>query len=405
MTENRSFHSAGDIDPLLPATDAPSAAIGADGSPENEPMTETKYEYHECAGIFPMMDEASLAELTARIKESGLREPIVLHEGRILDGRNRYQACLAAGVTPRFETLPEGVDPLEYVFDLNFTRRHLSDTQREAAAVDYPNMKQGRNPKIANGPNAPFTPHSQAEAAGKFKVSHRNVKRAAAAKKADPKLFEDMKADKITTGGATRQIKDKQSSSSKPKADKPLPKGEKLTEEERRSRVLLRLLSAWKPVPSAWNEACCLPAQCEFIKKIADDLAVKIEFANIVADGRAKSFPPIGGDKPKEKTPKANKAEEEGEAPRQQPLPGDEELHDCGRQIGAVGHSAPRTEAESGINVPSELDAPNEPTIAEPVYFPGLQRAKCRKLGPRQEAWLRPSKPGQREEEKRRLQP
>lgn len=37
-------------------------------------------EFHEFAGIFPMMDETSLSSLAADIKANGLREPIRLFE-------------------------------------------------------------------------------------------------------------------------------------------------------------------------------------------------------------------------------------------------------------------------------------------------------------------------------------
>jgi len=51
------------------------------------------------------------AALAEDIRANGLREPIVLFEGAILDGRNRYRACIAAGVDPRFE-IYDGNDPL-----------------------------------------------------------------------------------------------------------------------------------------------------------------------------------------------------------------------------------------------------------------------------------------------------
>jgi hypothetical protein len=53
---------------------------------------------HPLADLFPMMGEAELSALAADIKAHGLREPIVLHEGLILDGRNRLKACEIVGV-------------------------------------------------------------------------------------------------------------------------------------------------------------------------------------------------------------------------------------------------------------------------------------------------------------------
>ena len=42
-----------------------------------------------------------------------------------------------------------------------------------------------------------------------------------------------------------------------------------------------RLNKAWEPVRAAWNEAC-LPAQREFVRKLARDLNAEIHFAGEV---------------------------------------------------------------------------------------------------------------------------
>jgi hypothetical protein len=59
-------------------------------------------EFHYLANIFPMLAGDEAKALADDISEHGLREPITLLEGKILDGRNRYIACLDAGIEPRF---------------------------------------------------------------------------------------------------------------------------------------------------------------------------------------------------------------------------------------------------------------------------------------------------------------
>ena len=84
--------------------------------------------FHPAADAFPMMDAARFGELKADIEVHGLREPITLCDGMILDGRNRHNACEELGVKPRFQTF-EG-DPWAYVWSLNGQRRDLVAEQR-----------------------------------------------------------------------------------------------------------------------------------------------------------------------------------------------------------------------------------------------------------------------------------
>lgn len=95
----------------------------------------TGYNFDELANIFPMMTTEDHDLLTRDIKTHGLLNPIITHNGKILDGRNRLLACINANVEPRFEELPAGVDPKTFVVSANFTRRHLSESQRSIAAA------------------------------------------------------------------------------------------------------------------------------------------------------------------------------------------------------------------------------------------------------------------------------
>jgi N6-adenosine-specific RNA methylase IME4 len=96
-----------------------------------------QYEPHPIANLFPMLDGIEMSELVADIKARGLIHPITIHDGKILDGRNRYAACLEAGVSPRFETLPDGVNPWLRVWSLNVKRRHLPPDRRVAFGFDF----------------------------------------------------------------------------------------------------------------------------------------------------------------------------------------------------------------------------------------------------------------------------
>ena len=91
-------------------------------------------EFHPIAGIFPLIEGAELAALVDDVKTHGVREPIWLYEGKILDGRNRYNAAHKAGVS--FETRTyEGtaLEAIAHVWSLNRTRRHMTPSQAAIA--------------------------------------------------------------------------------------------------------------------------------------------------------------------------------------------------------------------------------------------------------------------------------
>jgi hypothetical protein len=131
------------------------------------------YKFHPIADAFPLIEGAEFEALAADIGTNGLDEPITTHEGKILDGRNRYRACQEAGVAPRFEEYPGG-DPVGYVISKNTLRRQLNDRQRAIIAAKLASLRPGRR-TAKSGQLASLT---QAEAAKLLNVPERAVRRA-----------------------------------------------------------------------------------------------------------------------------------------------------------------------------------------------------------------------------------
>ncbi len=112
-------------------------------------------EYHPLADAFPMLEDGTpeFDELVQDISENGLTDPVVLYEGRILDGRNRYRACQKLGIPHRevkFENLKLGSDdPAAYVWSKNAVRRQLTPGQRDMAAQTLESLGWGGSRKTA----------------------------------------------------------------------------------------------------------------------------------------------------------------------------------------------------------------------------------------------------------------
>ena len=84
-------------------------------------------EYKDIAG-------ADWYGFTLTMKRVGFlpERPIILHESKVLDGWQRFRACVELNIEPVFATLADGLDPREYVEVVNDTRRHESAEERQA---------------------------------------------------------------------------------------------------------------------------------------------------------------------------------------------------------------------------------------------------------------------------------
>lgn len=99
-------------------------------------------QFHEVANIFPMMSADEFDALKLDIAQNGLIEPIWTHDGKIIDGRNRYNACQEVGVKPQFReyTGQGGAALVAFVVSLNLKRRHLDAGQKAFVALEIEPM-------------------------------------------------------------------------------------------------------------------------------------------------------------------------------------------------------------------------------------------------------------------------
>ena len=104
-------------------------------------MTCPNLQYHELSTIFPLINGEDFCLMTKDIEINGQREPIVLFEGKILDGRNRYRACRELEIAP-ITVAYEGDDPLGMVLSLNMHRRQLTVAQRAIVAAELVKRKR-----------------------------------------------------------------------------------------------------------------------------------------------------------------------------------------------------------------------------------------------------------------------
>lgn len=168
----------------------------------------TALEYHPLANLFPLIEGKDFEEFCAGIRADGiLHDKIVLLDGKILDGRNRYRACQATGVTPHFETFNATIhgDPLTFVVSKNLHRRHLDKSQRAQIAAESETLRHGGDRKSDQDANLHL---DRAERAEKFGVSERSIATAAEVRDhGAPELVELVKAGEVAVSAAVEIVR------------------------------------------------------------------------------------------------------------------------------------------------------------------------------------------------------
>lgn len=73
--------------------------------------------------------------LSDSIEVLGVQNKITLFEGMVIDGWHRYSVACELGMACPEETLPDGIDPRDFVLAQNKARRNLTASQRAAATA------------------------------------------------------------------------------------------------------------------------------------------------------------------------------------------------------------------------------------------------------------------------------
>jgi hypothetical protein len=133
---------------------------------------------HDLCKIMPPHSKEEFKELKEDIHKNKLQMPIITYDGKILDGRGRYNACVELakeGVETNFRTAPyTGPDPRRYVVSMNVKRRHLNESQRALIAAQLATFTHGGD----RTGKASIDALSQQEAAVLLNVSEPSVERA-----------------------------------------------------------------------------------------------------------------------------------------------------------------------------------------------------------------------------------
>ncbi|MGG7603520.1 ParB/RepB/Spo0J family partition protein [Massilia sp. BKSP1R2A-1] len=167
-------------------------------------------ELHPLCTLFPRLEGAEFEALKADIIANGQLEPITVHDGQVLEGGNRYRACIEAGIEPILKDFT-GANPVAFVLSANLHRRHLTPGQQAAivaSAQDWTRAQTVGNPAFkgdaqkCNG--APL--ETAADRAAQSGASLRTQKMADKVAKASPDLAKQVAHGEISLPKALEQL-------------------------------------------------------------------------------------------------------------------------------------------------------------------------------------------------------
>ncbi|MGN6314572.1 MAG: hypothetical protein ACTHMO_12545 [Rhodanobacteraceae bacterium] len=200
-----------------------------------------KHELHPLCTLFPRLAGTEFSALVEDIRANGLREPITLHDGMILDGGNRYRACVEAGVAPRFAEF-KGDNLVTFVLSANLHRRHMTPGQQAAIVASAQDWARAQTHGGARRGDQGATLHldtvkGRATEAG---ASIRTQKMADTVARKSPELAQQVARGEISLPKAAQKIAPASKPAAKPEPDHDGPTLAELVDELQRENEALR---------------------------------------------------------------------------------------------------------------------------------------------------------------------
>ncbi|TGN13499.1 ParB/RepB/Spo0J family partition protein [Leptospira bandrabouensis] len=175
-------------------------------------MEQQKLDRHEF-NLYPQMNQTEFKELIESIQKNGFDtlNPIILFEGKIIDGWNRYLASVQAGkrfTTKVFKGNKE--DALTFILRANI-RRNLTASQKATLASEYlPLLEEAAKARKEAGKKTDSEKgRSTQKAAQLFDTNEKYVEKAKKLKKENPAEFEKVKAGEKSIRQATKKKEEK----------------------------------------------------------------------------------------------------------------------------------------------------------------------------------------------------
>lgn len=191
------------------------------------PQRNTQQMKKHALNIFPEANEEDFNRLLEDIRNNGFdqSQPVIVYDGAILDGWNRYRACRAIGISPAIKTFDgDQSAALRLVMRTN-KRRNLNKGQWAAIAVEAEDVlsviaeqvererrerqaeaQKLSDKKLSDTPKPEHAEKTATKAAELFNTNRTYVNQAAKVKSEAPEAFEKVKAGKMTLQDAMKEV-------------------------------------------------------------------------------------------------------------------------------------------------------------------------------------------------------